>query len=176
MAEPTRIGLLAETDRLLLRYVTPGDAAFILKLLNEPSFIENIGDKRVRTLEEASQYLIDGPLKSYARYGHGLYLVELRHSIQPIGMCGLLKRDRFRDVDLGYAFLPEFWSRGYAYEAASAVLTFGRSSLGLSRILALVSPGNAASIKMLRKLGFAFAGFAKLEANAPDVCLYEITA
>jgi ribosomal-protein-alanine N-acetyltransferase len=168
------IDVVAETDRLVLRLFTPADAGFILRLLNEPSFIENIGDKQVRTLEQASRYLVDGPIESYHRHGHGLYLVGLKGSGTPIGMCGLLKREQLQDVDLGYAFLPEFWSSGYAYESASAVLKLGRQSLGLSTIVAVVSPGNAASIKLLRKLGFSFARSAKLEPNAPDVSLYEL--
>jgi RimJ/RimL family protein N-acetyltransferase len=163
-----------ETDRLVLRQFTPDDAGFILKLLNEPSFIENIGDRGVRTLEQAVRYLTEGPIRSYARHGHGLNLVALKGSSQPIGMCGLLKRDRFDDVDLGYAFLPGFWASGYAYESASAIVNWGRSSLGLARILAFVSPGNAASIRVLHKLGFSFAGAARLEPAAPEVSLYAL--
>ncbi len=132
---------VAETDRLVLRRFTPEDAGFVLRLLNEPSFIQNIGDKGIRTLEQAARYLADGPIQSYARNGHGLNLVSLKDSLQPIGMCGLLKRDVFPDVDLGYAFLPEFCSRGYAYEAAAAILRWCRGLPRLTRIVAFVSPG-----------------------------------
>src|SRR5258707_11164405 len=100
-----------DTERLRLRRFTLDDAAFALRLLNEPSFIHNIGDRNVRTLEQAAAYLTSGPLASYARHGHGLELVELKESQRPIGMCGLLKRDAFPDVDVGYAFLPDFWAR-----------------------------------------------------------------
>ena len=170
----TATAFVAQTDRLVLRQFTPGDAAFVLRLLNDRSFIENIGDKGVRTPEEAARYLIDGPIRSYARHGHGLYLVALKGSMQPIGMCGLLKRDRLEHVDLGYAFLPEFWSSGYAFESASAVLASARSLPAVSRILAYVSPGNEASIRLLRKLGFSFALFTKLEPGAPDVATYAL--
>jgi len=138
---PTQI-TVAETDRLVLRRFTPEDAGFVLRLLNEPSFIQNIGDKGVRTLEQAARYLADGPIQSYARNGHGLNLVSLKDSLQPIGMCGLLKRDGLLDVDLGYAFLPEFCSRGYAYEAAAGILRSRKELPRLKRIVAFVSPGN----------------------------------
>jgi RimJ/RimL family protein N-acetyltransferase len=165
--------IVLETNRLLLKHFTLDDAAFILRLLNEPSFIQNVGDKGVRTLEQASGYLIEGPIKSYQIHGHGLYLVALKESLQPIGMCGLLKRDQFDDVDLGYAFLPEFWSKGFAHESASAVLKFGLNVLRRTKILAIVSPGNAASIKVLKKLGFAFSKYVQISPEDSEVALYE---
>jgi len=168
----TGVGHVRDTERLAIRRFSAGDAAFILRLLNEPSFVQNIGDKGVRTLEQAERYLIDGPINSYLRHGHGLYLVALKGSLEPIGMCGLLKRDRFNDVDLGYAFLPEHWSSGYAYESASAILRSGNGAAPFPRVLAFVSPGNAPSIRLLEKLGFSFAGVTKLEPDAPDVLLY----
>jgi RimJ/RimL family protein N-acetyltransferase len=170
----TTTASFAQTDRLVLRQFAPGDADFVLRLLNDRSFIENIGDKGVRTPDEAARYLIDGPIRSYARHGHGLYLVALKGSMQPIGMCGLLKRDRLEHVDLGYAFLPGFWSNGYAFESALAVLASARSLPAVSRILAYVSPGNAASIRLLQKLGFSFAGSTRLEPGAPEVATYAL--
>jgi RimJ/RimL family protein N-acetyltransferase len=170
---PTQI-TVAETDRLVLRRFTPEDAGFVLRLLNEPSFIQNIGDKGVRTLDQAARYLADGPIQSYARNGHGLNLVSLKDSLQPIGMCGLLKRDGLLDVDLGYAFLPEFCSRGYAYEAAAGILRSRKGLPRLKRIVAFVSPGNAASIRVLHKLGFSLAGMTRLDPAAPEVSLYSL--
>jgi [ribosomal protein S5]-alanine N-acetyltransferase len=168
---PSRV---AETKRLVLRRFTTSDAAFALRLLNEPSFIENIADRGVRTLEQAARYLLEGPIASYQRHGHGLYLVELKPSLQPIGMCGVLKRAGFPDVDLGYAFLPEFWSQGFAFESASAVLDLVRSVLRLPRIVAFVSMGNATSIRLLRKLGFSHAGETNLEPASGIVSLFEL--
>jgi RimJ/RimL family protein N-acetyltransferase len=165
-----------ETERLLLRRFTLDDAAFALRLLNEPSFIQNIGDRGVRTREQAGRYLIDGPLASYARHGHGLEVVALKGSEQPIGMCGVLKRDAFPDVDLGYAFLPEFWSRGYAREAVAATLRHAEEVLGLPRIAAFVSPGNAPSIRLLEKFGFDPSGRARMTPDAPDeVLVYRLS-
>src|ERR1044072_4986790 len=118
-----------ETERLSLRQFTVDDAQFILKLLNEPSFLRYIGDKQVRNLEDARQYLLNGPMASYERNGFGLYLVELRESYPPIGICGFLKREELPDPDIGFAFLPEFWSKGFALEAATALLQDARESL-----------------------------------------------
>ena len=122
-----------ETPRLVLRWVTTDDAPFIHELLNEPSFIQFIGDKGVRTLDDARNYILTGPVASYQRFGFGLYLVLLKETGAPIGMCGLLKRDTLPDVDVGYALRPAFWLQGYAYEAALAVLAHGREAFGETR-------------------------------------------
>jgi RimJ/RimL family protein N-acetyltransferase len=147
---------LIETERLALRLFTPEDAGFILELLNDAAFLQHIGDKGVRTLDDACAYIETGPPATYAREGFGLYAVERREDGQTIGMCGLLKRDALEDPDVGFAFLQRFRSQGYAYEATAAVLGHARSTRGLTRILAITSPGNAASIQLLEKLGFRF--------------------
>ena len=145
-----------ETERLILRHFNLDDAPFVLTLLNEPSFLHYIGDKKVRTLDDARQYIINGPRASYERHGFGLYRVELAGSNTPIGMCGLLKRDELPDPDIGFAFLPDYWNKGFAFEAATAVLTHAREQLKLHRVLAIVNPDNDASIKLLEKLGLRF--------------------
>jgi ribosomal-protein-alanine N-acetyltransferase len=147
-----------ETERLILRHFNADDAPFIVALLNEPSFLHYIGDKKVRTLDDARQYIATGPIPSYERHGHGLYQVELKDSRSPIGMCGLLKREELPEPDIGFAFLPAFWNKGFAFEAAAAVLTDARQRLQLDRILAIVNPDNTASIKLLEKLGLRFEG------------------
>lgn len=164
--------IVLETDRLTLREITTDDAEFLLKLLNEPSFIENIGDRNVRTVEDARQYASNGPIASYKQHGFGLYLVELRESRAPIGICGLVKRDSLSDADLGYALLPEYWRKGYALEATSAVKKYGFADLGHKRILAIVNPDNAGSIKVLDKLGLKFTRMIRLTEDAPEICLY----
>jgi [ribosomal protein S5]-alanine N-acetyltransferase len=153
---------ILETERLTLRQLSPDDAELILELLNEPSFLQYIGDRGVRTLADARQYILDGPAASYARFGFGLYRVALKETDVPIGMCGLLKRDSLEDVDIGFAFFPRFWSKGYAVESASAVMAYGREVLGLERIVAVTAPDNEASIRVLGKLGLKFAGMVKL--------------
>lgn len=148
--------IVCDTERLLIRQLTPDDAAFILRLLNEPSFLQNIGDRGVRTLQDARNYILTGPMASYAQHGFGLFRVELKDTGAPIGLCGLLKRDYLQDVDIGFAFLPQFWSKGYAYESAAAMMTFGRETLGLTRIVAITAPDNQGSMRVLRKIGLEF--------------------
>jgi RimJ/RimL family protein N-acetyltransferase len=142
------------TARLRLRRLTPDDAEFMLRLLNDPSYVRNIGDRGVRNTEDARHYIASGPVDSYDRHGFGLYLVELSSTGEPIGICGLLKRDSLPLPDLGFALLPSYWSRGYAFEAASAVVRHARKDHGLSHLLAITSPDNEASIALLTKLGF----------------------
>ena len=161
-----------ETERLSLRQFTVDDAQFILTLLNEPSFLRYIGDKQVRNLEGARHYILNGPVASYARNGFGLYLVELRESYTPIGMCGFLKREELPDPDIGFAFIPEFWSKGFAFEAAAALLQDGRERLRLQRILAITSLDNEASIKLLQRLGFRFDRVITLAASREQVKLF----
>ncbi len=146
-----------ETDRLTLRHLSvERDLQFILRLLNEPSFLRYIGDKGVRTLDDARQYLLTGPIASYEKHGFGLYLVQLKQSETSVGICGLIKRDMLPDVDIGFALLPEFWNNGYAAEAAAAVMSFATSSLGISRIVAITEPTNEASARVLQKVGLTF--------------------
>ena len=175
MARPRPLPVV-ETPRLALHRLTTDDADFILELLNEPSFLRFIGDKGVRTREDACRYIQAGPMASYERFGFGLYRVQLKTGGEPIGMCGLLKRDSLEDVDVGFAFLPRFWSRGFAFESASAVLAHGRQTWGLKRILAITSPDNEASIRLLAKLGFRFERMARLSEEAPEVKVFAADA
>jgi ribosomal-protein-alanine N-acetyltransferase len=161
-----------KTSRLSLRRMSVDDSEFILTLLNEPSFLRHIGDKGVRTQADACRYIMTGPVASYERHGFGLLVVELKDTGEPIGMCGLLKRESLSDADLGFAFLARFWSKGYAFESASAVLAWARRALGLGRILAVVSPDNVASISLLSKLGFRFERTTRLSEEGPEVRLF----
>lgn len=163
---------LLETSRLAVRLLTEDDGPFMLALLNEPSFIQNIGDRGVRTIDEARNYLAQGPIASYARFGFGLFQVELKAPATPIGICGILKRDELPEPDIGFAFRPAYWSQGYALESATAVKDYARDGLGLARLLAIVSPSNASSIRLLERLGFSFTSMTRLTPEARDVKLY----
>lgn len=163
---------ILETERLQLRMLTLDDAEFVLRLLNEPSFIQNIGDRAVRTIDQARDYIRKGPLASYAKFGFGLWLVETKSETAPIGICGLLKRDVLDDVDIGYALLPEFWSQGYALESASGVMSYAGKTLGLERVVAVTNPNNQASIRLLEKLGFKFERMVRLSDGAPEIKLF----
>lgn len=162
---------VAQTPRLILRQLTPEDASFILLLLNTQGFIDNIGDKGVRTLQDAKDYIANGPAISYREHGFGLFAVVLAENGFPIGICGLIKRPTLAHVDLGYAFLPQYWGKGYAFEAAAASLELGKT-LGIERIVAIVSPHNQASKALLSKLGMKFETQLQLTPNDAPVELF----
>jgi RimJ/RimL family protein N-acetyltransferase len=163
-----------ETDRLFLRKLALDDAEFILELLNERSFLQFIGDKGLRTLADAREYILQGPIASYERHGFGLYLTVLKEGAVPMGICGLLKREALADVDIGFAFLPRFWSKGYALESALAVKAHGLDILGLKRIVAITNPDNEASIRLLEKLGLRYERLISLSEGAPEIKLYAL--
>jgi [ribosomal protein S5]-alanine N-acetyltransferase len=145
-----------ETPRLLLQKFTPNDAAFMLELLNTPLWIKFIGDRNVKTVEEAEQYLLNGYIKSYQTYGFGFYKVVLKDTSEPFGICGIIKRDYLEDIDIGFAFLPTFLGKGYGFEAASATLDYARNVLKIKRLIAIVDPKNEVSIGLIMKIGMQF--------------------
>jgi len=158
----------------VLRWLNVDDAAFILELLNDPSFIRFIGDKGVRDLEAARNYILNGPVASYEKFGFGLNAVDLKEANVPIGICGILKRDTLPHPDIGFAFLPAHWNRGYAYEASAAVLAHAGNSLGINQVLAITTPDNEASAKLLVKLGLRFDRLIKLSPDANEVKLFTV--
>ena len=161
-----------ETERLVLRELCTDDAAFILQLVNEPSWLRFIGDKGIKTLEAARNYILKGPVEMYARVGFGLWLVELKEENIPVGICGLIKRESLEDIDIGFAFLPAYWRRGYAFESASAAISYGKKAFGLKKIVAVMAPDNYASDRLLAKLGFSFERMVRLSSGAPEIKLY----
>ena len=167
--------MIIDTPRLVLRCLDLDDAPFYLRLLNEPSFIQNIADKGVRTLDDAREHLRTGPMASYARHGHGLWMVELKDTRTPIGICGLIRRDVLDDVDVGYALLPEFCGQGYAAEATAAAMSHARDALGLQRLVAVVNADNARSLRLLEKLGFRYERMVRLSPDAQEIQLLGCT-
>jgi RimJ/RimL family protein N-acetyltransferase len=147
---------ILETERLRLRQLDNGDAAFIFELVNSPGWLEFIGDRHVRTVSDAVDYIQNGPVKSYAAHGFGLSVVELKTDGTPIGLCGLLKRDYLDHPDIGFAFLPDFMGQGYACEIASATIAHANETLNIPIILAIVMPTNERSIRLLEKVGMTF--------------------
>jgi RimJ/RimL family protein N-acetyltransferase len=156
----------------VLRELVAEDAAFVVALTNEPSFIAHIGDRGVRTIADAQQYIETGPWTRYRAHGFGLWLVQSRETGEAMGVCGLLKRDTLPAPDIGFAFRPAFWSRGFALEAARAVKAFARDVLCVPQLLAVVSPINTPSIRLLEKLGLEQDRLMRLSDGAPEVALY----
>jgi RimJ/RimL family protein N-acetyltransferase len=163
-----------ETARLVLRRFDFDDAPFVVALLNEPSFIQNIGDRGVRTIEDAHRYLRDGPMGMYQRFGFGLWHASRKSDGAAVGMCGLLRRDNLPDADIGYAYLPAYWGGGLAFEAAAATLQHAVRKFGLRRVIGVVSAGNVGSIRVLEKLGMRFERMYSMHPGEPDVRLYGV--
>jgi RimJ/RimL family protein N-acetyltransferase len=163
---------IIQSARLNFRELELHDAQFMLELLNEAGFLRFIGDKGVRTLQDAREYILKGPIDSYRNFGFGLYLTSLRESAAPIGICGLVKREALPDVDVGFAFLARYWSKGYAAEAAGAVLAYGRNTLRLGRIVAITAPDNHGSIAVLEKIGLRIEGRVKLAEDGAELMLF----
>ncbi|OXS73989.1 GNAT family N-acetyltransferase [Lysinibacillus sp. KCTC 33748] len=165
-----------ETERLTLRLQTTEDADFILELVNDPSWLEFIGDRGVRTVEDAREYIVNGAIRTYEQSGFCFYLVERKEDQSPLGICGFVKRESLEDVDIGFAFLPKYWGKGYAYEAASATLAYGLDTLGLNRVVAITTQDNHASGKLLEKIGLQFEGLVQLSNDSEDLRLFSFNS
>ncbi len=177
-AAPTRpfiIGTplkILETDRLILRTARVEDAAFYHALMNDPAWLRFIGDRGIRTLEDAHAFILKSPIAMQELHGFSLYVTELKTGGEPIGVCGLVKRDTLPEIDIGFAFLPAFRGGGYAFEAASAVMEKAQHGLGLKRILAITNPDNADSIRLLEKLGLKLERVTRLTEGGPETKVF----
>ncbi len=166
--------IVVETERLILREVSLDDVEFIYTLVNDEGFLRFIGDRGVRTLDDAQAYIQDRLTASYVHHGFGLYLTVVKATQTPIGICGLVKRDGLDDVDIGFAFLPAFVGKGYAFEAAQAIVTYARDILGLKRLVAITLPSNDRSIRLIEKLGLQYEGVVKLSEDEAETRLFGI--
>ena len=163
---------ILETNRLKLSELTTADAPFILELVNTPDWLQFIGDRGVKNIQDAENYIIHGPMASYAGFGHGLYLVTLNDTAAPIGICGIIKRDMLEDRDLGFALLPLYTGKGYAYEAASATLQYANQILGIQRIVAITLATNSRSVRLLTKLGLLYEKMIRFPDSTQELMLF----
>jgi RimJ/RimL family protein N-acetyltransferase len=164
---------IAETERLIISEFNFDDAEFIMELVNTPTWLENIGDRNVKSEKDAKRYLENGPLKSYAEHGFGLYRIGLIENNLSIGMCGLIKREMLNDVDIGFAFLPSYEGKGYAFESAAAVMNHARQ-LKLQRIVAITLPTNLKSVNLLKKLNMKFESAIHFQGEEKELMMYSI--
>ena len=164
--------IVIETKRLIIRKFTVDDAAFMLKLLNTPNWLRFIGDRNVRTLEQAEQYLLNGYIKSYQDYGFGFYVVVIKETQESIGICGIVKREGLEDVDIGFAFFQQFMGKGYGYESASAILNYAHNDLKIKRIVAIVDPENVVSIALIKKIGLQFERMIQVSPKDIELMLF----
>ncbi len=166
--------IINETERLRIRYLTEQDAEFALHIYNTPPFLQFVGDRHIRNVEQATQYLINGPMKMYQEKGVGLYLVELKACSTPIGLCGLIKRDHLDDIDIGYGYLEEYFGKGFAFESCQSVLSYAQETLKLQRVIAFTNSDNVASIKLLEKLGLGFDKVIAATDKDPEMDFYSV--
>jgi RimJ/RimL family protein N-acetyltransferase len=164
--------VVLETRRLHLRRLSTADAAFLVDVFNDPAFVRFVGDRNIRTIDQATEFIENGPLESYRRHGFGHYVAVRKSDDTPIGICGFVKRDALDAVDIGFSLLPAFRAQGYAYEAASALMEYGATTLDLPRIVAIASPDNTASIGLLQKLGLTFEGTVRLTEDGELLSLF----
>lgn len=165
-----RTAKILETERLFLREIGSNDAPFILELLNQPSFKKFIGDRGVRNLDQAREYIKTRFTDSYRNNGFGLYLMELKTNAASIGVCGFVKRDALPDPDIGFALITEYEKQSYAFEAASETMAYGRDVLGLTRVLAVTTLDNYSSGRLLGKIGLTHEQ--EIEINGETLKLY----
>jgi ribosomal-protein-alanine N-acetyltransferase len=164
--------VILETERLDLREVHEEDAEFVLELLNSAGFVQNIGDRGVRTVEQAAEYIRERFVKSYREHGFGMWAVLARGDAEPVGICGLIRRETLPHVDIGYAFLERAFGKGYAQESAAAVLAYGRDALRLETIVAITGPDNQASRRVLEKIGLQYVGLVEVEGWVESSAYY----
>ena len=164
--------IVIETKRLILRKFTVEDAAFMLELLNTSDWLRFIGDRNVRTLEQAEQYLLNGYIKSYQNYGFGFYVVVVKETQESIGICGIVKRESLEDVDIGFAFFQQFMGKGYGYESAIAVLSYALNDLKIKRIVAIVDPENVVSVALIKKIGLQFEKMIQVSPKDIELMLF----
>jgi len=164
--------IILETPRLRLRSVTVDDAAFYLELVNDPSWVANIGYRNLHTVEAARAALEAGLMTQFREHGYSLYMTERRSDGATIGMCGLVRRTSLPGPDIGYALRPAYWGQGYAYEAAAAVMAHAEHALGLATVYGITAPHNQVSINLLNKLGLRYERFSRLPPDGKDTNIY----
>ena len=164
--------IVLETERLTLRHLTLDDDQFIYGLMNEPAYIENIGDRNIHSFADAGRYIQEKLTPSYQQHGYGLYAVESKSDQQPIGIAGFVKREILEAADIGFAFLSNHRQRGYGYEAASHLMEYGRAKLSMTRIFGVTSPTNHSSIQLLQKLGLRFERMIRLPTYDRESMLF----
>ena len=164
--------IIFKTNRLILREAELSDSKFFFDLLNSEKWLKYIGDRGIKTLDNAAKYINDKLIKSYKTNGFGLYVYELKESNIPIGICGFIKRDYLDSLDIGFALLPEYERKSYTYEISDAVMKFGRETLGLKKVVAITTEDNIASQKLLNKLGFGFKSYINEPETNEKLLLY----
>ena len=164
--------VLIETERLLISPLNTAHASFILEIMNSPGWLAFIGDRGIRSIDDAERYIVDGPMASYEKNGFGLYQVALKQNDLSIGICGILKRDTLEHPDIGFALLPAYTGKGYALESAKAMMEYACTTLQLKKVAAITKEKNLRSVQLLQKLGLLFEKKIKLAGNEEELMLF----
>ncbi|GLX80004.1 alanine acetyltransferase [Thalassotalea insulae] len=171
VASPVSVSI--DTPQLIMRLLNESDAPMILELLNEPAFITHIGDKGVRDLNGALNYINSGPLKMQKELGFSLYCCQLKSNNEAIGISGLIKRDGVEYPEVGFGFLARYCGQGFGYQSSKAVMEHAKQQLGITRLQAICNPDNTASIALLTKLAFQYTGNIVLPGQTKRVKLFD---
>lgn len=164
--------IIFETTRLTIRRFAETDAPFIFELMNSPGWLQFIGNRNIQTEEDACLYITEKLVANYAKQGFGFYAVIEKISQNALGMVGIIKRDGLADVDIGFAFLPQFEGQGYGFESASALLDYARKELKIDKMVAITNPDNLKSQKLLRKIGLEFERMVLLPDEKEEIMLF----
>jgi [ribosomal protein S5]-alanine N-acetyltransferase len=140
------------SDRLNIKPISLEDQEFILNLVNSEGWLKNIGDRNIKNLEDVSKYI--DKILSHESYFYNV--VELKATHEKIGIITFLYRATQKYPDFGFAFLPEFENKGFAFEASKIYLNEIFRNSTLDKIIGITMPSNKKSIKLLKKLGFEF--------------------
>ena len=165
---------IIETERLRLREFNSTDGELIFELLNSQGWLKYIGSRSIATIDDAVNYIETKLQKGYRESGFGFYLVELKATGVKTGMCGLVKREGLDDVDIGFALLPQYENKGYAYESSMAVIQYAKNKLKINKLAAITMPSNFTSVKLLEKLGMKFDKKISLPGDPEELFLYKM--
>ncbi len=166
--------IIAETKRLLLSKITVHDAPFILDLMNSPGWLKYIGDRNVKSVAQARNYIKNNQLKCYDDFGFGYYKMLLKsENLKSIGTTGLLKRDTLNDVDIGFSLLPNYHGNGYGFEASNTIMKLAKTKFNITEICAITLPHNKPSIDLLEKLGMKKEGTVSPFENDKKLLLFK---
>ena len=163
-----------ETDRLLLRPTSKEDAAFILELVNTPKWLKFIGDRNVKTIDDAIAYIESRITPQFERLGYANYTVIRKSDNAKLGSCGLYDREGLEGIDIGFAFLPEYEKQGYAFESANKLKEIAGSAFGLNTLSAITVKENVSSQNLLKKLGFKYSGSRKISEEGEELMVFEL--
>jgi len=147
-----------ETSRLYLRELVPEDAEMILRLDRDPDVMHYMpAAARARVSRVHSQEFVRKAIRYYEEHpGLGIWTTILKGKNECIGWTTLKDLPGTEEIEIGFRYFPKYWNQGLATEISAALLKYGFEQLNLPRIVAVVHPENAASIRVIEKIGLTY--------------------